>query len=136
MPRRLAHGPIQKALEAAAMPVLEALEINTPVETGELKAALTHDTEYAANGGVAHIGFGDGIEGEIARFVEFGHRTVEGVSKKAFEEGLLKLNIKRVPAHPFMRPSLEESAGAAVEAFKLSIEESIASGDTGFQKSA
>jgi HK97 gp10 family phage protein len=128
VPRRLAHGPIQDALEAACAPVMEALEINTPVETGELKASLTHDAEYSSNGGVVHIGFGDGIEGEIARWVEYGHRTVVGVSKEAIEEGLFKLKIKRVPAHPFMRPSAEESAEAAIEAFKNTINSAIDEG--------
>jgi HK97 gp10 family phage protein len=130
LPKKLSQAPIKAALEAATVPVLDAIETNTPVETGELKAALTHDIQSGEylEGATSRISFGDGIEGEIARWVEFGHRTVTGVSKKALEDGLLKLKIEKVPANPFMRTSLAESSEAAVEAFNNSLRDAVDKG--------
>jgi HK97 gp10 family phage protein len=58
----------------------------------------------------------------VARFVEYGHRSVSGGSLKLLGNGKTRGTGKAgadVPAHPFLRPAFEasiETAGAAIAA--------------------
>jgi HK97 gp10 family phage protein len=119
-PKNIVKGAFGKALTAAAVPVVKAVEVRTPVHTGDLKEHLMTDIAVDANGagGFAQVGFGN--EGHTARLVEYGHRMI------GHKPG--KKELGTVPAHPFMRPAAAESAEAAVEAFGESLTESLEAG--------
>ncbi len=123
-PANIAKGAIGKALTAACVPVVQALDAHTPVDAGGLKEHLMSDVALDANGrgGDAQIGYGK--QGYVARMVEYGHRMV-GHKPKKEDTG------KIVVAHPFMRPAAAESGEAAIEAFGKSLEESMAAGIPG-----
>jgi len=123
-PANIAKGAIGKALTAACVPVVQALEAHTPVLTGSLEEHLISDVALDANGrgGQAQVGYGK--QGYIARMVEYGHRQVGHKPKKA-DGG------KPVAAHPFMRPAAAESGEAAIEAFGKSLQESLREGIPG-----
>jgi HK97 gp10 family phage protein len=84
----------------------------------------------------------DGSASSKARFVEFGHRQVShelkaalegqvGLGKngkpnrKKYRELLEATETGMVQPHPFMRPALETSADAAIEAFSNSVADSV-----------
>lgn len=112
---RLAYG---KALAAAAVPIVEALEAHTPEETGALKAAIVSDIALDAEGkgGTLSVGF-SGKQGHVANFVEYGHRMIGHKPKKK--------DLGEVKPHPFMRPAANDSADEAIEAFAGSVEQSL-----------
>jgi len=122
-PRNIVKAAYARALTAAAVPVVEALEARTPVEHGDLKAAVVTDVAIDAvgKGGFASIGFGK--EGHVANFVEYGHRMVTHKPNKR--------TVGAVIAHPFMRPAAAASAEAAVDAFCESVRESMGAGIPG-----
>lgn len=116
-PERIVKGAFARALTASAAVIMKAVNPRTPVEHGDLKAALTFDVaiDSQGRGGVAKIGFGK--LGWKARLVEYGHRMI-GHKPGKKQSG-------QVTAHPFMRPALETSAEEAIEAFRVSLEESV-----------
>jgi HK97 gp10 family phage protein len=118
LPDDIAKKALRKALDASMVPVLETMGPNIPVETSDLKAHLKATVRINSNtkSGTATIGFGQA--GWKARLVEYGHREI-GHEPNKTDLG------KTVPAHPFMRPALEQAADAAVQAFADSILESF-----------
>ena len=117
LPQYVQQDCFKKALTAASVPVLAALEPRIPIATGLLKSSLEAQItlDSAGRGGQLLIGF-PGMQGEIARFVEFGHRDVSHSGKE----------IGFVHAKPFMRPALATAAGAIVEAFYQSLMATLA----------
>jgi HK97 gp10 family phage protein len=119
-PSRIVKHGFAKALTAAAVPIVEALEARTPIETGDLKKhVMTEITVNAdSTGGRSKVGFGR--FGYIARFVEFGHRSIAHKNGKDS-----KAVLGEVQAHPFMRPAASTSAESAIEAFSESLGDSL-----------
>jgi Bacteriophage HK97-gp10, putative tail-component len=134
-PKNIVRGAYGKALAAAAVPIVEALEPRIPsrnnlfdeesfrplagtAEEGTLKDALVTDIaiDEEGKGGVLSVGFG-GKAGHIANFVEYGHRMI-GHKPKLKDLGEVK-------PYPFMGPAADASADAAIDAFAQSIEESV-----------
>jgi len=122
-PKNVAKAAFGKALTAAAVPVVQALDAHTPVEHGDLKAHVMTDValDPEGRGGVAQVGYGK--EGWKARLVEYGHRQI-GHKPKNKDEGVVR-------SHPFMRPAAAESGEAAIEAFGGSLAESFQEGIPG-----
>ncbi len=63
----------------------------------------------------------------VARWVEYGHRTVKG-GYSSYKRGRLQGRGKQigdVPAHPFIRPGFEEARAAATEVTILTLREEI-----------
>lgn len=116
-PERIVKHAFAKSLAAAAVPVVQELQMRTPVEHGDLKAHIMTDIAIDANGkgGSAAVGFGR--EGHKALWVEFGHRMV------GHKPG--KKQVGQVPAHPFIRPAFDASANKAIEAFSETLLESL-----------
>lgn len=128
--RTFENRVVSKALDAAVVPVMNGLETNTPVgddpTSGELKAAVMYDKEPIESGGVvAHVGFGE-EQGMVAHWVEYGHRLLH--MSEIEKDKLLKITKGRVPAHPFIRPTAEETAQEAFDAFAESIKQQVDSG--------
>jgi HK97 gp10 family phage protein len=111
----IAHKAIQTALLAASVPVLEALVPNIPVHTGNLREHLAVSITGEAKDHTLQIGF-PGV-GNLVQWLEMGHNEI-GHAPEHKAEGVYE-------GRPFMRPAEEESATAAVEAFKVSIDASI-----------
>ena len=122
VPTRILHNAIERALDAAAVPVAQELTSRTPEVTGDLKNHLV--TVVAVNEdakeGTAQVGFGS--EGYIARLVELGHRDVGHKPDKK------ELALGMVSPHPFMRPAADAAKEAAIQAFADSLTESISEG--------
>jgi len=118
LPKRLVKHAFAKALAAASVPMVKALEARTPKHTGDLAEHLMTDIQVDAEGRGGRVDIGYGKEGYKARLVEFGHRMV---GHKPAKKDLGKA----VQPHPFMRPAAAESAEASVEAFDESINESV-----------
>lgn len=99
----------REALDAACVPMLQALESRIPEHTGDLRAhivfAITIDPD--GRGGTAAIGFGSA--GAKAQWVEYGHRMV------GHKPDLKELG--QVAPHPFMRIAFEEAGQATIDAF-------------------
>ena len=126
-PKSVVARGFLKALDAGAKVFEQELEIRTPVlvsalmtvaekgkhHPGDLRRALmslvTLDSQF--RGGEAAVGYGK--QGFIANFVEYGHRMV------THKPG--KKHIGQVPAHPFMRPTFDAKADAALDAFAESL---------------
>jgi HK97 gp10 family phage protein len=119
-PRNIAKAAFARALAAAAVPVVKALEARTPADTGKLKASIVTDVavDAAGGGGIASIGFGK--QGHVANFVEYGHRMVSHKPHKK--------EIGTVAPHPFMRPAAAAAAEPAIDAFCESVRESFSVG--------
>jgi len=111
-----------KALEASINVFATELEFKTPVqlkeeggelivEGGDLKGSIKTQVrlDSALRGGTAGVGYGSRTY--IANWVEYGHRAVGHKPDKKL------LKIGRVKAHPFIRPTFDAKANAAVEAF-------------------
>jgi len=139
-PKRIAKAAFARALAAAAVPVVEALEPRIPsrnnlfdeenfkplegtAESGTLKDALVTDVSIDAEGkgGRASIGFGS--KGYIANFVEYGHHMIGHAPDKK--------ELGDVQPHPFMRPAAAASGEDSIEAFAQSLQESMAAGIPG-----
>lgn len=140
VPKETARVGIARSLAAAAVPIVEAVDVRTPVSakdelwddetfssipgtgTGSLKKALRTDIYMDAGGygGVASINFGK--QGHVANWVEYGHHLIGHKPKKK--------EIGEVQPHPFMRPAAAASAEAAVDAFTETLERELVSGTT------
>lgn len=80
-------GPVSKHLARMSIKVENRAKQLAPVDTGRLRASVTHDLGRDAEGLVARVG----TDVEYAPHQEFG--TV------------------RMPAHPFLRPALDAVRG-------------------------
>jgi hypothetical protein len=128
----IAKNAFARALTAATVPIVEALEPRTPSTVfdgesfsfkstgkGTLSGSIVTDVaiDSKGRGGRAQVGFGR--QGFKARMVEFGHRMI------GHKPGL-KDTGKVVRAHPFMRPAAATSGDAAIEAFTDSMRATFA----------
>ena len=120
LPRSMVKHAFAKALAAASVPVVRALQARTPKLTGDLVEHITTEISIDAQGRGGRADTGFGKEGWKARLVEYGHRMV-GHKPDRKEIGL-------VAAHVFMAPATSDSADAAVEAFDESLRDSVESG--------
>jgi hypothetical protein len=125
VPKETAKVGIARALAAAAVPIVQAVEAVTPEITGDLKKALRTDIglDTDSYGGYACINFGN--QGHVANWVEYGHRMI---GHKAL--GKLRDIHEPVVPHPFMRPAAAASGEAAVDAFTETLGRELASGTT------
>lgn len=141
VPEDIVRVGMVRALTAASVPILAAVDVRTPVSaknelwddeafraipgtgTGDLKKALHADIELFddGQGGQASINFGN--QGYIANWVEYGHRMIGHVSL-----GKMRKIYDNVPPKPFMRPGAEASAEQAIEDFVEVLGESLAIG--------
>lgn len=130
-PRTVVARGYLKALQAGANVIANAVEERTPVKAedtgglldrGELRESLMIEVELDSQfrGGVARIGFGK--NGNVALWVEYGHRMV---GHKYSKSG--KQQIGDIQSKPFMRPAAAASAEAAIAAFAQSLEETVSS---------
>jgi HK97 gp10 family phage protein len=117
LPRVVVKRCYKEALDAALVPVLEALDPLIPVHTSNLRAHAMFVINIDADGrsATASIGFGDA--GRIALWLEMGHREVG-------HRPDLKLLGEYAP-HPFMRIAFEESNEQAIEAFTARLTELV-----------
>src|SRR5579872_4066390 len=122
LPQRIVKHAFGKALAASAVPIVEALEARTPVDTGLLRSSIKSDITVSPEGKGGRLNVGFGKQGFRARMVEFGHRAVGHKPDK-------KDSGKVVSAHPFMRPATAASQEAATEAFKESLIKSLNDGE-------
>jgi HK97 gp10 family phage protein len=121
LPARIVKGAFGQALAAGAIPIVEALETRTPVDTGLLKESIQSEISISSEGKGGSLAVGFGKQGQIARLVEVGHRAV-GHKPNKTDTG------KVVQPHPFMRPALAASQQEAIEAFKTRLLASIEAG--------
>jgi hypothetical protein len=109
-PREAIPPALLHALMAGSQVIEEYIAGRTPDKTGEmledLDTTTTLDSDF--RGGVAAIGFSR-AQGDIARFLEYGHREV-GHKPLKKPEGYYS-------PHAFMRPAAEAAADPAVDTF-------------------
>ena len=100
----------QKAARAGAAVVRQAAKDRAPVRTGQLKKSI-QTVSVKGTGGVADADVGPTVF--YGRFVELGHAGPHGKG--------------HVPAHPFLRPALDEHEkevqDAAAAVWRAAIEE-------------
>lgn len=145
LPQVLVVLGLFKALEAGGKVIQDAVYAKTRiqlrdsggdllVEGGELRDALKHVTVVDSQGRGGFVAVGFGRLGYIANWVEYGHKLLtHWENKEAYTyKGRKRVRkwgghefIKDVPAYPFMRPALEISAEAAIDAFAASLAETI-----------
>jgi HK97 gp10 family phage protein len=111
MPELAVKNAFGKALTASAVPIVENLKTNTPVDTGKLQrhAMSIVEIDRDGKGGKLSVGFGKKY-GKLARLIEYGHRII-GHKPNKVDKG------KTVPSKPFMRQTFAQSQNAATEAF-------------------
>lgn len=116
-PQNVVRKGFQKALAASIGVLKGELQLRTPVDRGELRAAIRSrvKVDSDARGGIASLGFGK--QSHVANWVEYGHRMVGHKPGKKL--------IGQVPAHPFVRPTFDAAADRAVEAFAASFSDSV-----------
>lgn len=109
---------LYKALVDGSVPFVQALAESTPVKSSNLikHLAVQVKMDSTETGGLATIGF-PGAQ-QVARWVEYGHKEV-GHAPEHKEEGV-------VQPHPFIRPTFETTKDIAVQAFKDSLDSSLA----------
>jgi len=114
-----------RAANAAINVIAAELVTKTPIRVSEsegnlsggdlVKHLVTDVTVDADSRGVtAAVGFGS--QGQVANWLEYGHRMVTHAGKQVGD----------VPAQPFVRPAFDASADAAIEAFAVSLEGTLA----------
>ena len=111
LPPRIVKGAFGKALAAAAVPIVAALEPRTPVDTGLLVSSIKSDIAVSSEGKGGKLNIGFGKQGYVARMIEFGHRIV-GHMPKRIDTGKFK------DGKPFMRDATAVSSEAATTAFR------------------
>ena len=106
---------LNRAAKKGAEVILHRAEINAPTgRTWDLRKSLLVKRKKGEPGRVLfHIGF-KLPEGHAAHLVEFGHRLV--VRGKF---------IGHVPAHPFLRPAIEESRDRVLQVISAELRASI-----------
>jgi HK97 gp10 family phage protein len=120
----VARGFLQAAKAAAAV-IEEELEIRTPErDEGErnediphLRDAMVSNISLDAQLRGVSVSTGFGRAGNVALWVEFGHRLV------GHKPG--KKDIGTVPAHPFMRPAADAAGPRAIDAFADSLAKTL-----------
>jgi HK97 gp10 family phage protein len=124
-----AGAKVVKAAMVAKAPVLKKeIATSTALPPGAVKAGIRIYMTDEDGDPAALVGPSAKVE-HVTRFVEFGHRMVTGGYSKVLPGGKSrgpgKAKEKDVPPYPFLRPAYEESIGAAVEAEKISLAETI-----------
>ena len=125
-PAHIVASSYTKALDAGIKVIEAEVAARTPVqvedyglhqESGSLLDHImtTVEIDSSLRGGVAKVGFGK--YGQVANWVEYGHRQV------THQPG--KREVGFTPAHPFMRPALAAAADAAIEAFAETLAASL-----------
>lgn len=118
LPAKLERNIMRGALRAGANTLRDAAKANAPADTGALRDSIRTSTRVRRGVVVARVIAGGNKKGEpfYAHMVEFGTAAhiVKGPSVLG---GKLFSNIEHpgARAKPFMRPALDNSAGAAVE---------------------
>lgn len=118
--------PLEQALHAAAAPIMESARSKAPPGAirNAIKVIKVLTTEKAAT---AWIGITSKARPFHALFVEMGTglRFRKGKETKKKRRGAQVLGSRgstgRMPARPFLRPAMDEQAGAAREAFARSL---------------
>lgn len=122
----------RQATRDASQVILEAMQSRAPVridektpgsrsmEPGELKASLRFRVKRKRYGVFfATIGPDKRHRG-LANSVEYGHRLVKGGKSRVKKSGMVAGTgrvVGHVPAHPFLRPAIDETAQAAIDAY-------------------
>lgn len=112
LPLKLEKKVLRAAVKEAMTPVLHAVRSSAPVKSGLLVSTLRLVSRSSKRRGTvtAAVQTRDGNykgEGFYAAFVEFGHhigRRLKTAALRAFGD-----HRAEVPAHPFMRPALDEN---------------------------
>lgn len=107
------------ALDAALLAAGSVLltEAQRRLKPGRLRDALELKVQANASGGEAFVQFNSPEQGFVARMVEFGHLEVT--------HGRNGHAVGHVPAHPFMRPTLDAESENALNAFAASLSASL-----------
>jgi HK97 gp10 family phage protein len=115
LPEKIQHRILRKSLQAGINVLGNAIKERTPVDSGLTKESVGTVVKVSdrQSGGVAVVGFGE--QGFRARQVEFGHREVSHTGKE----------IGHVAPHPWIRPSFDASAPAALDAFVETVRASL-----------
>jgi hypothetical protein len=131
-PKAVVARGFLKGLDAAGQVIVSEVWPRTPedlkavtnkahggkgVLVGGLDAWIELDAQF--RGGTVDVGFGS--LGQIALWLEYGHRMV------AHKKQGNKL-LGEVKAHPFMRPAYEACADRAIEAFAATLEATLREG--------
>jgi HK97 gp10 family phage protein len=129
-------GPgVRKAVAKGARIVRDGMTARAPIltekqagsnalEPGALRAGMRSYVVTDSNPVEAIAGPGEAVA-YVARFVEYGHRTVTGGSLSIHGKGKGRQLEQDVPAHPFLRPAFEESVTAVGEAIAESLSETF-----------
>lgn len=120
LPDKIARNLLRAALRAGGKVILERARAGVPVESGALRDSLRVSTSL--RGGVARASVKAGSKkAYYAHMVEFGtqrHWIKPRNRKSLFLAGLAREVVDHPGARdkPFMRPAIEQGAGAATEA--------------------
>ena len=148
MPKESIKRAISKGLVAGANPIFDAIQARKPsdaylggiLKPGELMEGLKTNIEIAQDGSGGHMAIGFSKKtAPVARYLEFGHRELGSgdqittwVGKKGKSKGKVRRKnkpgseVEMVPAYPFVRPAIETSQEAALDAFIDAVSESFA----------
>ena len=128
----------RRALRAGGNVIKHAMQDRAPIlkvkqpgsnslEPGALRNGMRVLLDSQGADEYAMIGPRANVE-HVARWQEFGHRVVTGGYSALLKNGKTRgpgRKIKNVPPRPFLRPAYEESVGAAMEAVRESLGQTI-----------
>lgn len=139
--KRMAVNGQRRAVRAGAQVIAEAMISRAPVldektagsnslDPGDLKAGVSARTRQI-DGQIVGLAGPKGKQGRIGKVaynVEYGHRMVVGGKSRLNSVGQFTGEGKAVgdvPAHPFLRPAFEASAGEAIDAMAVELREEL-----------
>ena len=110
LPQKIQKKVMRQALREGARPILAAAKTNAPVDTGRMKASLKLRSHKARRGNF-------GVE------VRTGTRTELGIPEGAtsYYPYSVEFGHGNVPAHPFMRPALDDNREVAEKLLKTKL---------------
>jgi len=100
-PDKMLNMPLKKLLGEAGRLVERQAKIDVPVDTGRLRASITHEVSSEALPLWARVG----TKVEYASFVELGHKQEVGRYVHAIRRRLVR---PFVPGKPFLHPAFEK----------------------------
>lgn len=137
VPKHFQGAVLQKALTAAAKPIIADAKARAPVLTGTLKGDIfsfkekgsspTHEIRAISvrTGKRASKKQGDAF---YWVWIEYGHGEITTTTFKSLgtpAKGFFGKTVKAYPAHPFMRPAYEAQKQAALQVFQEAMAKEI-----------
>lgn len=117
LPRATQKQVVEPIMRDAAMPILNESKANTPVRSGELKAAQNIKVSFTSRGVDAKIGVTNGRDAPHAHLVEFG--TQPRIQKKTGK------STGAVRGHHFLRNAAQSQGPTALARLSAGIRAAI-----------